>query len=146
MDLLLLEDVQKLGSSGEVVKVSGGFARNFLLPRHLAIPATDAAVKRAKILAQDRQAQQMKDLETAQALKERLESLECNIPVKTGKEDKLYGSITHLDIAQALQKLGVQIDRRKIHVEPIKALGNFTASVKIHPQVEASLKVCVTRQ
>src|SRR5574341_2302859 len=114
MELLLLQDVEKLGQSGQVVKVSDGYARNFLIPRRLAVRATAGVVEVAKDIAQSRQAELRKQLEEAQALRERLESLECQISVKVGREDKLYGSVTNVDISQALQNLGVPIDRRRI--------------------------------
>ena len=147
MELLLLQNVEKLGQSGQVVKVANGYARNFLIPRRLAIVATSEAVKMAKDLAQNRQAELIKQVEEAQALRDRIESLECSLSVKVGRENKLYGSVTNADIAKALQGLGTPIDRRKIVLkEPIKSLGQFKVPVKIHPEVEASLKVLVVRK
>lgn len=147
LELLLLQDVDKLGQSGQVVKVADGYARNFLIPRRLAVLATQGVIAVAKTLAQNRQVELSKHLEEAEALRQKFESLECNIPVKVGHEDKLFGSVTSLDITAALQKIGIAIDRKKILLkEPIKTLGAHQVSVKLHPQVEASLKVWVVRQ
>lgn len=146
-ELLLLQDVDKLGQSGQVVRVSDGYARNFLIPRRLAVIATGGVVAAAKTLAQNRQIELRRSLEEAEALRTRLESLECNISVKVGRDDKLFGSVTNFDIAKALQKLGIGLDRKKILLkEPIKTLGAHPIAVKLHPQVEASLKVWVVRQ
>jgi large subunit ribosomal protein L9 len=147
MEILLLQKVEKLGEAGQVLKVTDGYARNFLIPRRLAVPATSGAVEIAKHLSQKRQAELRKILDEAQALRERIESLECKITVKSGREDKLYGSVTNVDIARELQGLGVSIDRKKIVLkEPIKSLGHFKVPVKIHSEVEASLKVSVVRK
>jgi len=147
VELLLLSNVDKLGKSGEVVKVSAGYARNYLLPRHLAVQATKGIVAVAEEMAKNRQQQLKKALEEIQKLKEKIETLECLIPVKVGKEDKIFGSVTNADIAKSLDKQSVQLDRRKIVLkEPIKSLGDYSVSIKLHPEVEASLKVRVVRQ
>ncbi|MBI1882634.1 MAG: 50S ribosomal protein L9 [Chlamydiae bacterium] len=145
MEVLLLEKIEKLGDAGAVVKVADGYARNFLIPRHLALLANQGVIRMAKDVAKNREASEKKILEESQALKSRLESLECQIPVRVGKENKLYGSVTHLDVAQALKKQDILLDRRKIHLEAIKSLGDFKATVKLHSQVEASLKVVVVK-
>lgn len=147
VELLLLSDVNKLGKSGEVVKVSAGYARNYLLPRHLAMPASKGVIAVAQEIAKNRQQQLKKALEETQKLKEKIESAECQIAMQVGKEDKLFGSVTNADIAKALEKQGIQLDRRKMVLkEPIKSLGEYSVSIKLHPEVEASLKVRVVRQ
>lgn len=146
-EVLLLEDVQKLGHSGEVVKVSDGYARNFLFPRKFGVVATKGVVEMARVLAQGRESEKRKTLEDFQALKQQLEALECQIPVKAGKEDHLFGAVTTTHVARALAKAGISVDRRKIVLsEPIKALGNFTVVVKLYPEVEATLKISVVKQ
>ena len=147
IELLLLSNVDKLGKSGEVVKVSAGYARNYLLPRHLAIRASKGVVAVAEEIAKNRQQQLKKALEEVQRLKEKIEAAECQIAVKVGKEGKLFGSVTSADIAKALDKQSIQLDRRKMVLkEPIKGLGDYSVSIKLHPEVEASLKVRVVRQ
>ncbi|MBI1871071.1 MAG: 50S ribosomal protein L9 [Chlamydiae bacterium] len=147
MEILLLQTIEKLGEAGTVRKVSDGYARNYLIPRHFAIPAVEGVVAMAKTLAENRQAEEHEILEEAKALKERLESMTCSISVKVGRNDQLFGSVTHQDIAKVLEEAGVTIDRRRILLDgPIKHLGDFSAVVKLHPQVEASLKVSVVRK
>ena len=144
MEILLLHDKEKIGKAGEVVTVADGYARNYLLPRRFAIPATANAVARAKELAQKITLQHKKTIEELQVLAERLNTTELTIPVKVGKTGKLFGRITNQDVAKALAKEGIVIDRRKILlVDPIKELGVYKVSLKLHPQVEVTLKVII---
>src|SRR5882672_9716597 len=126
MEVILREDVEKLGSRGEVVKVAPGYARNFLLPKRLAVAATES---NKKIVEQERQAHLRKDaklVSDARDLGKMMESVSVTIQQKAGENDQLFGSVTVIDIAVALEKQGYTIDRKKIQLdEPIKNLGDF---------------------
>ena len=144
LQLILTEDVQNLGHAGDVVHVKPGYGRNYLIPRGLAVPAT---VKNLKRIEHDKRvidARMQRLLKDAQGVKDRLEQLSVNIARAVGAGDKLYGSVTGRDIADAVQAMGVTIDHRKIHLEePIRALGMFTVDVKLAREVVAKLKVWV---
>ena len=144
MQLILTEDVQNLGHAGDVVHVKPGYGRNYLIPRGLAVPAT---VKNLKRIEHDKRvidARMQRLLKDAHGVKDRLEQLSVNIARAVGAGDKLYGSVTGRDIAEAVQALGVTVDHRKIHLEePIRALGLFTVDVKLAREVVAKLKVWV---
>jgi large subunit ribosomal protein L9 len=143
-ELILMADVEGLGLEGQTVKVTEGYARNYLLPRKLAASISQAALKRLEKNRLERESRQQKDRAAAQALAQVLEQLSCTIPVKVGDNDKLFGSVNANDIADALKAQKIELDRRKIHLaEPIRELGVYTVKVKLHPEVEASLKVWV---
>mgnify|MGYP000943703950 CR=1 FL=1 len=145
MKVILLEEVKKLGKKGEVVEVAEGYARNYLLPRKLAVPATSDAINTIKQqqAAEARKAQ--RQLEEAKMLAAQLAKLTVTIPVKTGEGGKLFGSVTAKDIADALAaQHKFEIDKRKIELkEAIKAVGSYTVTLKIHPEVAAQLEVKV---
>lgn len=147
MEVILREDIEKLGSRGDMVKVAAGYARNFLLPRRLAVPASEA---NKKIVEQERQAHLRKEAKVqadAQELAKLMGPVEVTIAQKAGENDQLFGSVTASDIAVALEKLGYAIDRRKVHLdEPIKTLGDFKVSVKLHRDVSVDLPVHVVRE
>ncbi|MBI2437565.1 MAG: 50S ribosomal protein L9 [Lentisphaerae bacterium] len=139
-----MADVAGLGLEGQTVKVAEGYARNYLLPRKLAAPVSPAALKAVEKnrLARERGAQA--ERAAALALAQAIELLSCTIPVKVGENDKLFGSVNASDIAAALQAQKIELDRRKIQLaEPIRELGVYTVKIKLHPEVEASLKVWV---
>ena len=143
-ELILMADVEGLGLEGQTVKVTEGYARNYLLPRKLAASVSQAALKRLEKNRLERESRQQKDRAAAQALAQALEQVSCTIPVKVGDNDKLFGSVNANDIADTLKAQKIEIDRRKIHLaEPIRELGVYTIKVKLHPEVEASLKVWV---
>jgi len=147
MEVILREDVNKLGSRGQVVKVSPGYARNFLLPRRMAVAATEA---NKKIVEQERQAhlrREAKEQADAAELGKLMSAVEVTIAQKAGEADQLFGSVTAADIAAALEKLGYTIERRKIHLEePIKTLGDFKVGVKLHREVAIEIPVHVVRE
>ena len=147
LEVILNEDVPKLGEAGQVVKVSGGFARNYLIPRRLAVEANAGnvrALEHQKRLALRRR--ESKKVEAA-GLKERLEQLELTFKVLVGEEGKLFGSVTNLDLERALHEKGIQIERRKIILDqPIKQLGEFAVPIKLDREVEATLRVAVVAQ
>lgn len=146
MKLILRADVDNLGRLGEVVKVKPGYARNYLLPKSLAMPATDANLK---VFEQERKKLQEKMDKVkfaAEQLRDKIEAEELVIPVRVGEADKLYGSVTTTTIGDALEEKGLEIDRKRIVLdEPIRALGEYTLKVRLHPDVHAELKVNVVR-
>jgi len=147
MDVILREDIEKLGSRGEVVKVAPGYARNFLLPRRLAVAATDA---NRKIVEQERQAhlrKEAKQKDEAQDLGKLLAGTTVTIAQKAGENDQLFGSVTAQDIANALAASNFTIDRRKVQLEePIKQLGNYKVAVRLHKDVTTEIDVHVVRE
>lgn len=147
MELILLSDVDGLGEQGEVLKVAEGYARNFLLPRKLAAPVTEAAKKRIEKLRRERDEREQATLAALRELAGRIEKTSISIATKVGEGEKLFGSITAADIADALKLQGIEVDRRKIDLaEPIRELGVFNMSVKLHRQIEAPLKVWVVEE
>ncbi len=147
MEVILREDVEKLGSRGQLVKVTPGYARNFLLPKRLAVAATES---NRKIVEQERQAHLRKESKLAADATE-LGKLITNVSVtftqKAGENDQLFGSVTSKDIAEALEKQGYTIERRKIVLdEPIKTLGEFKVPVRLHKEVQAEITVHVVKE
>ncbi len=139
--VILQRDVAKLGKGGEVVKVSAGFARNFLLPQGFALPASEGNVSRfehQKRVASERAAKLRGEAEGAA---KKLSAIELTIAATVGAENKLYGSITHRDIEAALKARGFDVDRKKLHVDPIRALGTYEVTAKLAPEVSATFKV-----
>ena len=146
MQVILKASVEKLGSEGDVVAVADGYARNFLIPRKLAIHATEKnrrALEHEKRVESDLAAKEKRE---AEKLAGELSNLSCTIRMQAGENDRLFGSVTSLDIAAALEEQGVEIDRRKIILdEPLKELGVFTVPARIHPDVMAEIKVWVVK-
>jgi large subunit ribosomal protein L9 len=147
MEVILRDHIEHLGRRGEVVKVADGYARNYLLPRKLALPATDA---NRKWIERERKIAETRDSEergAAQALAARLGGIEIVIRRKVGENDQLYGSVTNADIAEMLAAKGVEIDRRKILLpDPIKSLGETAVPVKLHRDVTAQVRVTVGKE
>ncbi|HLX46317.1 MAG TPA: 50S ribosomal protein L9 [Bryobacteraceae bacterium] len=147
MEVILREDIDKLGSRGEMVKVASGYARNFLLPRRLAVAATES---NKKIVEQERQAHLRKEAKVqaeASDLAKLMSSVELTIAQKAGENDQLFGSVTANDVALALEKAGYTIDRRKVHLDdPIKTLGDYKVSVRLHREVTVDVPVHVVRE
>jgi large subunit ribosomal protein L9 len=147
MEVILREHVEHLGSRGDVVKVTPGYARNYLLPRKLALAVTDnnkRQIAREKKLAEARDTEERGQ---AEAIAQRLAQLDIEIARRVGEHDTLYGSVTSQDIAQALKDKGFDVDKRKIVlVDPLKALGESTVPVKIHRDVTAQLRVKIVAQ
>jgi len=147
MEVILREEVEKLGRRGDVVKVAPGYARNFLLPKRLAVAATDA---NKKIVEQEKQAhlrREAKEVADAQELAELMSAVSVTIAQKAGENDQLFGSVTAGDVATALEKLGYTVDRRKVHLEePIKQLGDHKVTVRLHRDVSLEVPVHVVRE
>ena len=144
MQIILQEDVEKLGARGQLVDVAEGYARNFLLPRNLAIEANPKNIRafehQKRLALMRREAKKNEALK----LKERLEALRISLTARAGEEGKLFGSVTNIDIERALREQNFEIERRKIMLaEPIKQLGEYTVPVKVDPEVEAILKISV---
>jgi large subunit ribosomal protein L9 len=147
VNVILLEPVEKLGEAGELVSVKPGFARNFLVPRGLALPATQANQRELEARLAQRAKQLAERRADAERLKEMLAEAQLEIPVRAG-EDRIYGSVTARDIAEELEKrFGVTIDRRKLDLhEPIKTLGEYIVVYKPHPEVPIELRVAVVAE
>jgi large subunit ribosomal protein L9 len=147
MDVILREDVEKLGTRGQLVKVAPGYARNFLLPNKMAVAATDS---NKKIVEQERQAYLRREAKVATEMSELAKligSVSITIAQKAGENDQLFGSVTSKDIAEALEKQGYTIERRKIALEePIKTLGEFKVPVRLHREVTAEVIVTVVKE
>ncbi len=147
MEIILLRDMENLGYKGDVVQVRDGFARNFLIPRKLGLAATrenQLFVKEQKVRAQKRSAKRKQEAETRA---KELHNLKVTLPAAAGEHDKLYGSITTEDIAQALAAKGFSFDKRKIHLSsPIRSLGNFNVTIELYPEVKTSVAVEIVRK
>jgi large subunit ribosomal protein L9 len=144
MEVILREHIDNLGRRGDVVKVAPGYARNYLLPRKLALAVTDAnrrQIERERTIFDAREAEEKQQ---AEALAQRLTQTEIEIARRVGENNTLYGSVTSADIAHALEAKGFQVDKRKILLsDPLKAIGAVTVAVKIHREVTAQLQVKV---
>jgi large subunit ribosomal protein L9 len=147
MEVILREDIEKLGARGQVVKVASGYARNFLLPKRMAVAATEA---NKKIVEQERQAHLRKEAKVqgeAQELAKIMTGATVRIAQKAGENDQLFGSVTSKDIADALTAQNYNIDRRKIQLdEPIKSLGEFKVPVRLYKDVSVDITVVVTKE
>ncbi|MBL7998903.1 MAG: 50S ribosomal protein L9 [Candidatus Kapabacteria bacterium] len=147
MKVILRQDVENLGTIGELVNVKDGYARNYLIPRELAYFATDSAIKRLESERKHYEKRQQQVREQAELTAAKLAELQISIPMQTGEEGKLFGSVTPQMIAQELTVRGFDIDRRTIIIdEPIKSLGVFDVKVKLHHDVMGNLKVWVISQ
>ena len=148
MNVLLLQDVERLGQAGEVKRVADGYARNFLFPRELAVLATPGAIKQAEMQRQAEVRREAQALTEAQALAARLDGLIVNFQMRAGETDRLYGSITNVNIAEALaEQVGQEVDRRKIELdEPLKNLGTHAITIRLAAEAEAHVTVIIERE
>jgi large subunit ribosomal protein L9 len=146
MKVILRDDDQELGKAGDVIEVKDGYARNYLIPRNLAVRADASHMKQLEHERKVLRDRSEKHLKGARKLADQINKTSCTIPVKVGEEDRIFGSVTAIDIANSLSAEGVEIDRKSIQMEePIKSLGVFTVPVKIMSEVEAKLKVWVVK-
>ena len=147
MEVILREDIEKLGNRGQVVKVAPGYARNFLLPKRLAVEATEA---NRKIVEQERQAHLRKEAKLqseAEDLSKLMSGVSVTIAQKAGENDQLFGSVTAKDVADALASKNFTVDRRKVQLdEPIKQLGEYKVPVRLHREVTAEITVTVVKE
>jgi large subunit ribosomal protein L9 len=146
MKVILRKDQEKLGTVGTLVDVRSGFARNYLIPKGIAYPATEGNVRALDEEKKQAGRRETKKLKEYQHLAAELEKLSITMKVKVGEDDKLFGSVTTQDIADAVKEKGIELDKRSIDLaEPIKAIGVFTVDVKLHPGVVGKLKVWVVK-
>jgi len=147
MEVILKEDVPKLGSRGDMVRVAEGYGRNFLLPRKLAIEATKAnktVIEQMKASALRRSAREKGE---AEQLAKQFDGVKLTFHRKSGERDQLFGSVTSADIANELERMGFNIDRRKIHLnEPLKTLGEYTIPIRLHREVTAPVQVVLLKE
>jgi len=147
MKIILKEDLESLGKCGEVIQVKDGYARNYLFPKNLAIPATKGNLSSIEEITRQKKFRDEKKKKGEEKLKSDLEKISITAEVKVGEEDRVFGSVTSQDIAELLKQQGFEIDKRRIDLEePIKALGVYTIPVKIHGDVVANLKLWVVKQ
>ena len=144
MKVILIENVPSLGEAGDLAQVAEGYGRNFLIPKKLALEATAANLRHLELRKESFLQKATKEKQNALDLAARIEQLPCTLARPAGESEKLFGSVTTLDLNQFLQEQGISLDRRKIHLpNPIKTLGSYTVALKLHPEVTAQLKVTV---
>jgi len=147
MKVVLRQAVEKLGQLGDVVEVKDGYARNYLIPKRIAYPATEGYLKTLEEEKKQYARRQQKELRAAEKLAAELEKVSLTIPVKVGEDDRLFGAVTAQMIADALAEKGIQLDKRKIELEEqIKTIGVYEIGVKLHSSVMAKLKVWVVKE
>ena len=146
MKVILRKNFDQLGKVGDTVSVKDGYARNFLIPRQIAYQATKGNIITLEEEKKQIQKKEAKELDAAQTLAANLEKVSVTIPVTVGEEDKIFGTVTTQMIADSLKEKGFDIDKRKIEItEPIKSLGIYSVTVKVHPSVTATVKTWVVR-
>ncbi|MBO8159644.1 50S ribosomal protein L9 [Thermosyntropha sp.] len=147
MKVILTQDIKQLGRAGDIKEVSDGYARNYLIPKGLAVEATAGKIKEVEEKKKSQERQKMKELEQAKELQKKLNGKEITIKAKTGDNDRLFGAVTPKEIAEAINKeFKVSIDKKKIEIgEPIKHLGEYNLKIKIYPGVQAEIKVKVVK-
>ena len=144
MEVILRQDLDELGLEGDIVNVAKGYARNYLMPKGLALEASPQNIKSLELQRKKIEVRRIKARENAEKVKQQIEEMEITFEHKAGEEGKLYGSVTSMDIASHLESKGIIIDRKKIVLErPIKELGEFMAKVKIYPEVTGEIKVII---
>ncbi len=146
MKVLLLSDVKGLGKKGDIVKTKSGYASNFLFPKKLAVEATDSAVKEQKHFNATMEKKRKEELDRAIALKEKIEKENVEISVKAGESNKIFGSVTSMDIVSELEKKGYKISKKCFKEAHIKELGEHEVVLKLHSKVKANLKVNILRE
>jgi large subunit ribosomal protein L9 len=147
MKLVLRKDIEGLGAQGDVVDVKPGHARNYLLPKKMAYPASDAALKQVENEKRKADAQREKEMDAARALAEKISAVSLTVPVEVGEEEKMFGSVTSMDIAKALVEEGFEIDKHDIILEePLKELGVYNLKVKLSKDVTSEVKVWVVKK
>lgn len=145
MKVVLVEEVKGLGKVNDVVEVSSGYANNFLFKKHLAMEATPANMNIVKTRRKAESAKSAHELEEAREIEAKISGMTLDIPVKCGESGRLYGAVTAIDIAAALKKKGIRIDKRSINIEqPIKNLGDHKINIRLHPEVSATLAVKIS--
>jgi len=147
MKVILRQDHEKLGEAGNIVQVKPGYARNFLIPKGIVYPASSDNLKRYNSEKEQLNMKIVQEKRKSEEFAKILENVSCTITVQVGEEDKLFGSVTSQNIAEVLESQGHKIDKRKIILEePIKSLGIYSIAIKLHPEVEAKVKVWVVKE
>ncbi|OGF50700.1 MAG: 50S ribosomal protein L9 [Candidatus Firestonebacteria bacterium GWA2_43_8] len=147
MKVILIKDVPKIGKKGDIKNVSDGYARNFLFASHVAVPATENSIKSVEDMKKRDLVKQAKEKEAFVELASKMGKVSLTITAEVGEEDKMFGAVTSEDIAEAMKKEGFEVDKRKVELaEPLKALGAFDVSIKLHPEVSATVKVWVVKK
>ncbi len=147
MQIILQEDVEKLGTRGQIVEVAAGYARNYLLPRKLGIEATTSSLKRLEKIRATLAKRTATEREAAQKQAEALAAVALRFTRKAGESDQLFGSVTSADIAEGLAKQGFQLDKRQIQLaEPIKVVGEYQVTAKVYQEITGSFKVVVEKE
>ena len=147
MEVILREHVDNLGRRGDVVKVAAGYARNFLLPRKLALPVTESSRRQIERERDKAEARDSEERAAAEALAQRITAVDISIARRVGENQTMYGSVTSADIAQALAAKGFEVEKRRIHLpEPIKTIGEHPVPVRVHREVTADVKVRVVAE
>lgn len=145
MEVILKTEIDSLGIEGDVVKVKRGYARNYLIPKGFALEANKGNIKFMESQKKKIDARRLRAKEAAEKISEEIKNIVVTISQKVGEEEKLYGSVTSMDIAEQMEKQGVTIDRKKIILDkPIKTLGEFDVEIKLHPEVTGLIKVIVS--
>lgn len=145
MKVILRQDMDPLGLEGDLVDVAVGYARNYLIPKGFALEANTQNMKMMEMQRKKIETRRIKAKESAEKIMEQLSDVVIQINQKVGEEERLYGSVTSMDIAQEMEKKGIHVDRRKIILDrPIKNLGEFDVPIKLHPEVTGSIKIVVT--
>ena len=147
MKIVLRADVQNLGNKGDLVEVAPGYARNYLVPKGLAIAATDGVIRQSESMRRSRQVRDRREKEGAEATARQLAAKRVEIKARAGEGGRLFGSVTSTDIAEAVEaQTGVALDRRKLHVEPIRTLGTHEVPIRLHGEVEVPITIEVVAQ
>lgn len=147
MKLILKEDVNKLGESGDIVDVKPGYGRNYLIPQGKAIMATEGALKQLDAIKESAERRAELTVEAAKDMAERLETTSVTIPVSVGEDERIHGTVTNQDVAEALTERDIEIDRRKIELDQdIKTLGEYTATVSLLGDLKQQIKVWVVKE
>ncbi|WP_440999350.1 50S ribosomal protein L9 [Fodinibius sp. SL11] len=147
MKLILREDVDKLGESGDIVEVRAGYGRNYLIPQGKAMMATDGALKQVERMKEQAERRAELTVERAQEMAARLETTSVTIPVEVGEDERIHGSVTTQDVADALAERDIDIDKRKITIDQdIKTLGEYTATISLISEIKAQIKVWVVKE
>jgi len=147
MQVILKENVTGLGARGEIVKVKDGYARNFLLPKQLAVPMTDGNMKQVEAEKKAWALKNQKEIDAANTIKDMIEKMTISVAKKSGENEALFGSVTAQDISDVLARENIDIDKRKIELpEPVKKLGTFPVIIHLHPEVKVETKVYVVSE
>ncbi|MBN2731134.1 MAG: 50S ribosomal protein L9 [Balneolaceae bacterium] len=147
MKLILREDVEKLGSAGDIVEVKPGYGRNYLIPQEKAVMATDGALRQRELMKEKAERRAELTVEAAQEMAERLETTSVTIPVPVGEDEKIHGTVTTQDIADALAERDIEIDRKKITIDQdISTLGEYTATINLISEFKPQIKVWVVKK